>query len=220
MSDQDTAWEDMGYGALPEHLRDKREDWQVLGYSSPQERDAERFGDRGGEKPTRRFVTRAREDMSWTPSPTVTAAKCRVHTHGCRNLVDVTEAGMAALEQWSAILVRRGEAPLELNECFFCDPCRGMDRAAACERAAKRRERTTEAIRYLKAISQGALDEAHEAVRAHIPPHPRASAEAIEAHGRLTSLARWLGDGYVADLVTAIREGRRGVKAKPKAGDL
>lgn len=218
------AWEDMGYGALPEHLRDEKPDWQVLGYSSAAERDAERFGDQAGEKPIQRFTAKklseANPDRTWRAPKIVAQAKCAAHKHGCPNAVDVTDDGMAALETWSEFLAKRNEAPLELNACFLCNACSSQREAAAAQRAADRRSRTTEAIRYLKAIDQSSVDSAHEAVRANLPPYPRASADEAQARARLTSLTKWLGSGYVSDLVTAIREGRKSSRSKPKAGDL
>jgi len=224
--EKDPAWEDMGYGALPDHLKDSREDWQKLGYSSAKERETERWGDHGGEKPIVSVnpparLSESRPDRTWRmPSKVVAQAKCAAHRHECPNLVDVTESGMDSLESFSGLLAERNEPPLELNACFLCDECYAKRGHVQAQKSAERRGKVTEAVRYLKAIGSRVLDEAADLAKAGRTPD-RAGPDLVAAVEKLGFLGRVMGPGYVSDLVIAIREGGKSPgKAKPKAGDL
>ncbi len=224
-TDREPAWEDMGYGALPEHLKDNREDWQKLGYSSKQEHETKRWGDPGGDVPVTRHtgsrLSESKPDRVWRKPRIVAQAKCRRHTSGCRNTVDVTEEGLAQLEQFSAILVARNEAPLGLNDCFMCDACVQQRFTVMAQAAAERRGKVTDAVRYLKHADGYALDKATDLVKGSATVPPRTSDDVVAAMERLVYLTKVMGSGYVADLVIAIRDGRKTPgKAKPKAGDL
>ena len=160
---------------------------------------------------------------TWSRAEVVTRAKCQAHPAGCRNLVDVTAEGLGMLETLSAQLVRRGEAPLDLNGCFPCPDCYAKRAAAAEDKSAERRAKNTEAIRYLKAAGQSQLDEADENIRAGrigAAMPPRTSDAVAACMTRMAYLAKTLGGGHVTDLLLAIREGRRTGKAKTRRDDL
>lgn len=194
------AWEDMGYGAMPdpEVLRDRQLQRRPRG---PQHSDAaviERIG-------------------SWQPQ-IVTTAKCA----GCDAPVAVTAEGLDALETFSRKLERDQQPPLDMNTCFSCADCHAKRSTASAQHSAKRRERTSEAVRYLKAAEDKNVGEAMGYVTTGRGLPEWNVGDAVKAaHERLAFLVKVMGSGYVVDLLTAIREGRKTPgRAKPRAGDL
>ncbi len=77
-------------------------------------------------------------------------------------------------------------------------------------------------MRYLKAAKDAAIDAAMAIVRTGGKLAEWGVADDTKAaHERLAFLAKVMGLGYVTDLLTAIRDGRKTPgKAKPRAGDL
>jgi hypothetical protein len=155
---------------------------------------------------------------TWKTPEVVAMAKCKAHAAGCTNLVSVTSEGMDALEGASRMLTKRGERPLDLNDCFVCESCRATWASVETEKAATRRTKTTEAIRYCKQASEHDMTDAWVHVKAGGAAdkmHPTTPDAVVEAAKRLQFLRRWQGEGYVTDLLTAIRE-KRGGKGKRK----
>jgi NAD-dependent dihydropyrimidine dehydrogenase PreA subunit len=123
-------------------VSDEERPWRDTGYDAEIQRDA---------------VLRARprearhaDGAKWSPPKIVAMAKCQAHVAGCKNTVEVTEDGLHALETFSALLTKRNERPLDLNECFLCPSCAKVRASVEAEKAATRRTKTTEAIRYCK----------------------------------------------------------------------
>lgn len=194
------AWEDTGYGATPdpEVIRDRQLQRRPRG---PQHTDAA-------------VIQRI---ASWQPE-IVTSAKCA----GCDAPVEVTAEGMDAIETFSRKLERDGQAPIDMNACFSCADCRAKRSDAALRKSTERRGRVTEAVRYLKSANDNPIGEAMGYVTTGKGLPSWNVGDAVKAaHERLAFLAKVMGLGYVVDLLTSIREGRKTPgRAKPKAGDL
>jgi hypothetical protein len=159
MSDDEQVWEDLGYGALPPE---------------------------GEVTALRAREPRHREGASWSKPTIATVALCLVPS--CKKPVEVTEEAMGMMETFNAILSRRGEAPLRLNEIFNCGEC-AVDRAAASmEKSEARRAKTTAAIRLLKGLEPSTRETERDARE---------------------YLERVMGSGYVRDLLSAIQERKR-----------
>jgi ferredoxin len=139
----------------------------------------------------------------------VTSAKCA----GCDAPVEVTAEGMDALETFSRKLERDGQAPIDMNACFSCADCRAKRSDAALKKSTERRGRVTEAVRYLKSANDNPIGEAMGYVTTGKGLPAWNVGDAVKA--------AHVGLGYVVDLLTSIREGRKTPgRAKPKAGDL
>jgi hypothetical protein len=203
MSDETApAWEDMGYGAMPPELAN---DLETPGHARARE-------------------PRHAHGPTYSPPVFATEAKCQAHPAGCKAIVAVTEEAMGSFATFNRQLVKRGEQPLDLDACFPCATCRAKREAAAGDKSATRRTKNTEAIRFLKASDPMPTEEAMENLRANrVGPHlpPCTSDKVTTLMERLGWLTKTMGGGYVADLLTAIRDARKApAKSKPRTGDL
>lgn len=134
-------------------------------------------------------------------SKVVTQAKCQAHPVGCRELVDVTEAAIEAMQAFDRLLGARGEKPLDLNECFPCSACLVKRKQAADDRLPIRRAKNTDAIRLLNKLGAEVLLEAHGLAKSRVQPHPRASPILVEATAAVAWLTKSMGKDYAEDLV-------------------
>lgn len=186
------AWEDMGYGAMP---------------------DPEDARHRRAREP------RHAKPSSWSPPAIATQARCQAHRAGCRGIVDVTVEAVGMIATFDRVLVSRGEEPIDLDACFPCNECKAKRDEAAADKSAQRRAKNTEAIRFLKAADPMPTEEAMENLKAGRvgPMLPvRTSDRVIALMDRLAWLTKTMGGGYVADLLGAIRDARRApAKSKP-----
>ena len=188
---------------------EERTAWQDTGYDAEQRRDAALRA--------RPREARHAEGAKWLPPKVVAMAKCQAHVASCRNTVEVNEAGMDALETFSAILAKRGEAPLSLNDTFLCPSCAAVRASVELEKASVRRTKTTEAIRYCKQAAEIDLEMAWKHVRAggHADRmHPTTPDSIVEAAKRLQFLRKWQGEGYVTELLSCMNEKRGGKRRK------
>lgn len=157
-------------------------------------------------------------------APNVVAmAKCLAHPTGCKELVAVTDEGMDGITTFSAQLERKGDKPLDMNAIFPCATCRAAREAAWTANTAKRRERTTEAVRYCKNANESDLVEGWRCVQAGLagkmPPDTRQGV--IAAMERTEWLRRVMGVGYVNDLLVCLKERESsGKRGKPRKEDL
>jgi hypothetical protein len=199
MSDErETAYEDMGYGAMPADLANETE------------------------SPGHARVREARHATmpSYSPPTFATEAKCQAHPAGCRNIVAVTEEAMGMFETFNRQLAKRGEGPLDLDACFPCDACRVKRSEVAVDKSAARREKTTEAIRYLKNIPLDDVNAAYDLTTTGKGAPLRTGETVIKAMERMAWLAKVMGGGYVGDLVNALREKARSGGKKPRKEEI
>jgi hypothetical protein len=163
------------------------------------------------------------EGPTYAQPKVVAMAKCQAHVAGCRNTVAVNEDGMHALESQSAILLKRNERPLDLNECFLCESCAVVRASVEAEKASTRRTKTTEAIRYCKQASDNDLLDAWVHVKAgglHDRMHPTTPEKIVEAAKRVQYLRKWMGEGYVTDLINCIRDKRTDKPKRARKEDV
>lgn len=195
MSDED---DDRGYASLPEEYLTESE---TPGLHRARE-------------------SRHAEPPAWRSPKIADRVPCLVPF--CRNRVEVTEEALESFVTFSKILRARGEEPLDASKTFCCASCGEKRRLEALNKSTKRRERVTEAIKYLKHADPAAIDEAR-VFASKGRTALRVSDAARAADERLTTLEKAMGAGYVQDLLTCIESKRSAAgqkKPRTKAADI
>lgn len=135
-------------------------------------------------------------NYGWTKPTEVEFWPCRMGS--CSNMVGVTEETLHALDVHNRRLKSKLEAPINTEQCVFCDECKARGRAMAADRNRKHVDGLAMLIRELKG-----------------EPAPKPERERV-----LIEQIRHMHHPDVDALVTAIRERRAGPKSKAPRGKL